>query len=146
GGTADLIAREDAEHMRKTLGQTVMVDNKPGGGANIGTAEVARARGDAYTLLLASPGPFAFIKHIYSNLGFDPVKDFRPIVYIADVPGVLLAHPKVPFRDFPGLIDYARKHPGEVRWGSPGVGSSGHLMVEQFMSLSGTQVTHIPYK
>jgi len=146
GGSADLIAREVAEHLRKSLGQTVVVDNKPGAGANIGTADVAHSRADGYTLLLATPGPFTFNKHIFPKLDFDPAVDFSEIVYIADVPGVILTHPKSKLSDLGEVAEFAKKNPGKISWASPGNGSSGHLMVEQFMSLSGAQVTHVPYK
>ncbi len=146
GGTTDVLGRLVAEGLGKRLGQTVIVQNRPGAGANIGAAEVARAKPDGYTLLMGTPGPLAINPHIYPNLSFDPAKDFTAVSYVADVPNVILANPATGFKNMGDLLEAARKRPGELDWGSPGVGSTGHIQLELLKQLSGVDIAHVPYK
>lgn len=146
GGTTDLLARLVAEGMSKELGQTVVVQNKPGAGANIGAAEVARAAPDGYTLLMGTPGPLAINPHIYKDMAFDPAKDFEAVSYVADVPNVLLANPATGITNIPQLLERAKAEPGKLNWGSPGVGSTGHIQLELLKQLTGVEISHVPYK
>lgn len=146
GGTTDLLARLVAEGISKELGQTVVVQNKPGAGANIGAAEVARAAPDGYTLLMGTPGPLAINPHIYKDMTFDPAKDFTAVSYVADVPNVLLANPATSIKNIADLLERAKAEPGKLNWGSPGVGSTGHIQLELLKQLTGVDISHVPYK
>ncbi|WP_144629922.1 Bug family tripartite tricarboxylate transporter substrate binding protein [Bordetella genomosp. 13] len=146
GGTTDLLARLVAEGLSKGLKQTVVVENKPGAGANIGAGLVARAAPDGYTLLLGTPGPLAINPHIYQDMSFDPAKDFTAVSYVADVPNVILAYPGTGLKTMKDLIDRARAQPGKLNWGSPGVGSTGHIQLELLKQLTGVQIEHVPFK
>lgn len=146
GGTTDLLARLVADGISKELGQNVIVQNKPGAGANIGAAEVARAAPDGYTLLMGTPGPLAINPHIYKDMSFDPGKDFAAVSYVADVPNVILANPQANIKNIPELLERAKAKPGSLNWGSPGVGSTGHIQLELLKQLSGVDISHVPYK
>jgi tripartite-type tricarboxylate transporter receptor subunit TctC len=146
GGTTDLLARLVAEGLSKGLKQNVIVDNKPGAGANIGAAYVARAAPDGYTLLLGTPGPLAINPHVYKDMPFDPARDFAAVSYVADVPNVILAYPGTGFKNMQDLIAAAKAHPGELNWGSPGVGSTGHIQLELLKQLAGVNIEHVPFK
>lgn len=146
GGTTDLLARLLADGISQELGQNVIVQNKPGAGANIGAAEVARAAPDGYTLLMGTPGPLAINPHIYDDMPFDPAKDFTAVSYVADVPNVLLANPATGITSIPELLERAKAEPGSLNWGSPGVGSTGHIQLELLRQLAGVDISHVPYK
>ncbi|AKQ55004.1 tripartite tricarboxylate transporter substrate binding protein [Bordetella hinzii] len=146
GGTTDLLARIVAEGLSKGLEQTVIVENKPGAGANIGAAEVARAAPDGYTLLMGTPGPLAINPYIYPKMSFDPARDFAAVSYVADVPNVILTHPASGIKDIPDLLARARREPGKLNWGSPGVGSTGHIALELLKQLAKVDISHVPYK
>lgn len=146
GGTTDLLARLVADGISKELGQNVIVHNRPGAGANIGAAEVARAAPDGYTLLMGTPGPLAINPHIYSDMSFDPAKDFTAVSYVADVPNVILANPAANIKNVPELLARAKAEPGALNWGSPGVGSTGHIQLELLKQLAGVDISHVPYK
>lgn len=146
GGTTDLLARLMAEGISKDLKQNVIVQNKPGGGGNIGAAEVARAAPDGYTLLMGTPGPLAINPYIYPEMTFDPAKAFAAVSYVADVPNVILANPATGLKNIQDLLDRARAEPGKLNWGSPGVGSTGHIQLELLQQLTGVKISHVPYK
>jgi len=146
GGTTDLLARLVADGISKELKQSVVVQNKPGAGANIGAAEVARAAPDGYTLLMGTPGPLAINPYVYSDMTFDPTKDFTAVSYVADVPNVILANPATGLKNIPDLLERAKAQPGMLNWGSPGVGSTGHIQLELLKQLSGVNISHVPYK
>ncbi len=146
GGTTDVLARLVAEGLTKRLKQSVIVENKPGAGANIGAATVAHAAPDGYTLLLATPGPLAINANIYKKLNFDPEKDFAPVAYVADVPNVILAYPGTGLKNVQDLIDYAKAHPGKLNWASPGVGSTAHIELELLKQMTGVDIVHVPFK
>ncbi|OWT73788.1 MULTISPECIES: tripartite tricarboxylate transporter substrate binding protein [unclassified Achromobacter] len=146
GGTTDVLARLVAEGLTKRLNQSVIVENKPGAGANIGAAMVAHAAPDGYTLLLATPGPLAINANIYKRLNFDPEKDFAPVAYVADVPNVILAYPGTGLKNMRDLIDYAKAHPGKLNWASPGVGSTAHIELEVLKQMTGVDIVHVPFK
>ncbi|GAB1575544.1 Bug family tripartite tricarboxylate transporter substrate binding protein [Bordetella petrii] len=146
GGTTDLLARLVADGLSKGLQQNVIVENKPGAGANIGAAEVARAAPDGYTLLMGTPGPLAINPYVYPKMPFDPAKDFAAVSYVADVPNVILANPATGLKNIPDLLARAKAKPGQLNWGSPGVGSTGHIQLELLKQLSGVDIAHVPYK
>jgi tripartite-type tricarboxylate transporter receptor subunit TctC len=146
GGTTDLLARLVAEGISKELQQTVVVQNKPGAGANIGAAEVARSTPDGYTLLMGTPGPLAINPYIYSDMSFDPAKDLTAVSYVADVPNVIVANPGANIKNIAQLLEQAKAKPGELNWGSPGVGSTGHMQLELLKQLTGADIAHVPYK
>lgn len=144
-GTGDTLARAVGEAMAKELGVPVVIENKPGAGGLVGTQFVAAAPPDGYTLLAVSPSHIINAT-LYTKAGYDPVKSFEPITLMAYTHQILVANPSVPFNDLHGLIDYAKKHPGELNYGSAGTGSATHLNMELFKSMAGVNIVHVPYK
>ena len=146
GGTTDLIGRVVADGLARALGQPVIVDNKAGAGGNVGAAEVARAAPDGYTLMIGTPGPLAINRHVYASTSYQPDKDFIAVSHVADVPNVILAHPATGFRGVADLLGAARARPGRLSWGSPGIGSTGHVALEMLKQLASVDIVHVPYK
>ena len=146
GGTTDLIARVLADKMTVLLKQSVIVKNRQGAGGNIGAVEVARAKPDGYTLLLSTAGPLSINQQLYSNPGYDPIKDFAPVSLVASVPIMLVSNPKAPFKSVAELIAYAKAHPGLVSYGSQGSGTTSHLTMELLKLDAGIDLQHIPYR
>jgi tripartite-type tricarboxylate transporter receptor subunit TctC len=146
GGGVDTTARMIAKPLSERLGQSIVVDNRGGAGGNIGTEMAARARPDGYNLLMGSISPNAVNLHLYSRLGFDPIKDFAPIIYVASVPNILVVPADSPAKTARDLVEMARANPGKLNYGSGGVGSSQHLAAVQFMSVAKIEMEHIPYK
>lgn len=144
GAFNDTLARTLAAELPKTLGQPVIVDNRPGGNTIIGTEMAAKSAPDGYTLFGAAL-PFAVIQSLYKT-SFDVTKDFAPITLAGVTPNLLVANPGVPFNDVKGLIAYARANPGKLNYASTGNGTSNHLSFELFKAMTRTQVTHVPYK
>ncbi|CAN5914062.1 tripartite tricarboxylate transporter substrate binding protein [soil metagenome] len=145
GGSSEIVARSAAVEMGKLLGQSVFVDNKPGGAGNVAMAEVARAD-DQHTLILGHIGTLAVNPYIFDKLPYDPNKDFRPISLLAKVPSLYLVHPDVPARNLREFIAYAKKNPGKLNYGSAGNGSAGHLAMEYLKMVSEIFITHVPYR
>jgi tripartite-type tricarboxylate transporter receptor subunit TctC len=145
GGSSDGPMRVIAQEMSKQLGQQMVVENKPGQGAMLGSADVVKAPADGYTLLLAS-NPNAISASLYSKLTHDPVEDFAPISLLASEQAVLLVHPSVPAKTLREFIAYVKERPGKVDYSSSGNGSAQHLFVAMFASMAGIQMNHIPYK
>ena len=145
GGSSDGPMRVLAQEMSKQLGQQMVVENKPGQGAMLGSAEVVKAPPDGYTLLLAS-NPNAISASLYSKLTHDPVEDFAPISLLASEQAVLLVHPSVPARNLREFIAYVKQRPGKVDYSSSGNGSAQHLFMAMFASQAGIEMNHIPYK
>jgi tripartite-type tricarboxylate transporter receptor subunit TctC len=146
GGGTDVLARTLAETLRGPLGQTIVVDNKPGAATNIGAGEVARSTPDGYTLLSADNAALAFNEYLFAKLPYDPQKDFTYIGGIARFPLALVVFPGFPVKDVKEFLAYAAAHPGEVNYASPGNGSPHHLAMELFKHRTGANVTHVPYR
>jgi tripartite-type tricarboxylate transporter receptor subunit TctC len=145
GGTTDLLARLLGDYLSKQLGQTFVVENKPGGGNNIGTEYVARAAGDGYTLLLVNPAN-GINETLYKNLKFDLLKDIVPVAGITRVPNVMEVNPNFPAKTVPEFIAYAKANPGKVNMASSGTGTSVHMSGELLMAMTGIKMAHVPYK
>jgi tripartite-type tricarboxylate transporter receptor subunit TctC len=146
GGGTDVIARVLAEAMRQTLGQQIVVDNRPGASTNIGADIVAKAKPDGYTILSADNAVLAFNEHLFSKLPFNPEKDFTYIGAIGKFPLALVVHPDFPAKNFKEFLAYVKANPGKVNYASPGNGSPHHLAMEMFKVRTGTFITHIPYR
>jgi tripartite-type tricarboxylate transporter receptor subunit TctC len=141
-----VIARTLAEAMRATLGQQIVVDNRPGAATNIGADLVAKSRPDGYTVLSADNAVLAFNEHLFSKLSFNPEKDFSYIGAIGRFPLALVVNPSFPAKDFKQFLAYVKAHPGDVNYASPGNGSPHHLAMELFKNRTRTFITHIPYR
>jgi tripartite-type tricarboxylate transporter receptor subunit TctC len=148
GGTADILARTVSEHLQKKLGATIIVENVTGAGSIVGTARVARATPDGYTIGLASTSAWAINPTLYgAKLSYNPEKELVPVAQISMVPNVLVVNPdRIKARTVPELIEYAKANPGKVTFGSAGVGTTQHLAGELFQQMTGTKMVHVPYK
>ncbi|MDB5829800.1 MAG: hypothetical protein JWQ73_4020 [Variovorax sp.] len=146
GGGVDTTARMMSDGLAQRLGHAIVVDNRAGAGGNIGTEVAARAKPDGYTLLMSSISPNAVNISLYNRLGFDPVKDFEPIVYVSAVPNILVVPADSPFKTVKDVVDAARANPGKLNYGSAGVGSSQHLAAVQFNAAAKINIVHVPYK
>jgi len=146
GGSADFFGRIVGEQMAHGLGQPVVIDNRAGAGGSAGSAVVAKADPDGYTLLLGHIGTLAFNPSLYPKLAYDPVTSFAPISMVARLPNVLVVNPSVPAHSVSELIDYARQHPGELNYSSGGNGSAAHIAMAAFASAAGLDLVHVPYK
>ena len=146
GSASDVITRILLSRVATSLGQAFVVDNRPGAGGNIGTAAATHAAPDGYTLLMSTSGPLAANKSLFKELGYDPQKDLAPICLFAILPNIVVVNSKLPPKTLPELINYAKAHPKELNYGTVGIGSSQHLAGAYFEQLTGTQLTHVPYR
>jgi tripartite-type tricarboxylate transporter receptor subunit TctC len=146
GGGVDLLARRIAAELQEKLGQPFIVENRAGANGNIGATSVAKSAPDGNTLLIATPGIGVQNKMVYKTMPFDFDRDFAPIVLIAKAPQLVVVNPKLPIHSMSELIAYAKTNPGKLNFGSTGVGSQGHITLELLKKLTGTQITHVPYR
>lgn len=144
GGAPDILARLFSE--RAQLGQPVFVDNRPGAGGNIGADFVAKSAADGYTLVMGTVGTHAINGSLYSKMPYDMVRDFAPVSLVASAPNLLVVNNALPVRSVSDLIAYMKANPDKLSFGSPGVGTSVHVSGELFKSMTGTSMTHVPYK
>ncbi|MBS0337284.1 MAG: tripartite tricarboxylate transporter substrate binding protein [Proteobacteria bacterium] len=146
GGIADNSARTVADRLGTRLGQSVVVENRPGAAGNIGAELVAKSAPDGYTLLLGYDGTIVINPHVYTKLGFDVLRDFAPVTKLGDAGVLVVSHPSVPAKDLRELIALAKAKPGTFSYGSAGTGSSAHLACEMLSQLTGAGLVHVPYK
>jgi len=146
GGTSEIVARSVAAELTKQLGQSVYVENKPGGAGVTAMAEVAKAAPDGHTMILGHVGTLAVNPYMLKNQPYDVNRDFIPVTLLAKVPNVFVIHPDVPAKNFREFVDYVKKHPGELNYGSAGNASAGHLAMEYLKLVTGMYITHIPYR
>jgi tripartite-type tricarboxylate transporter receptor subunit TctC len=146
GGTSEIVARSVAAELTKQLGQTVYVENKPGGAGTVAMADVAKADKDGYTLILGHVGTLAVNPYMLPKQSFDVDRDFAPVTLLARVPNLFVVHPDVPANNLTEFVAVARRRPGQLNYGSAGNGSAGHLAMEYLKLVTGTYITHIPYR
>jgi tripartite-type tricarboxylate transporter receptor subunit TctC len=145
GGSSEIVARTAAVEMGKQLGQSMYVDNKPGGAGNVAMAEVARAD-DQHTVVLGHIGTLAVNPFIFDKLPYDPVRDFKPISLLAKVPSLYVVHPDVPAKNLKEFVALCKARPGQLNYGSAGNGSAGHLAFEYLKMVTGIFILHVPYR
>jgi tripartite-type tricarboxylate transporter receptor subunit TctC len=145
GGSSEIVARATAAELSRLLGQSVYVDNRPGGAGNVAMAEVARSD-DQHTLILGHIGTLAVNPFIFDKLPYDPIKDFKPVSLLAKVPSLYVVHPDVPAKDLKEFVALAKAKPGQLNYGSAGNGSAGHLAFEYLKMATGIFILHVPYK
>lgn len=146
GGVLDIAARKIVDRLSKSLGQPVVVDNRPGANGFIAAEIVAKAKPDGHTILLAAISHLCTNQSLFSNMPYDPTRDFAPVTLGAGGEPVLLVNPSLPVKSVTEFIAYAKGRPGKVTFGSPGVGSPQHLVMELFQRTTGTRMVHVPYK
>ena len=147
GGSSDIVSRSFAGEMSKILGQSIVVESKPGGAGNIAMQEAKNSAPDGYTIILGHVGTLAVNPAMFAKLPYDPVKDFMPITLLAKVPSLLVVNAeKMPAKNLKELVEYAKKNPGALNYGSAGNGSSGHLAMAYVALTAGFTATHVPYK
>jgi tripartite-type tricarboxylate transporter receptor subunit TctC len=146
GGPTDILARLIGQKLAETLGQPVVIENRAGAAGNIGTEVAAKASPDGYTLVTGNNATFGANVSLYKRLGFDPVKDFTPIVLAATQPNILVVHPSLPVTNVKELIALAKARPGQLNYSGSGMGAAAHLSAELFKSMTATNIVHIPYK
>lgn len=146
GGTVDLLGRVIGAELQARLGQAIIIDNRPGGGGNIGADNIAKSPPDGYSLLIGSNGTHAINPALYTKMPYDAIKDFSPVTLIAAAPNIFTMHPSLPAKNVKEFVTLAKAKPGEITYGSGGVGTSQHLSVELFKTQAKINLLHVPYK
>ncbi|WBY02779.1 tripartite tricarboxylate transporter substrate binding protein [Ramlibacter tataouinensis] len=146
GGVTDIAARVVSKRLGELLGQSVVVDNKAGAGGSIGTALVARAPADGYTLLMGTNATHGTNPNTFAKLSYDADKDFSPVIQVAQTPLLVVVHPSVPAKDIRELVEWTKRSGNQVSYASTGAGGGNHLTVEHFKMITGAQMLHVPYK
>jgi tripartite-type tricarboxylate transporter receptor subunit TctC len=147
GGPTEFIIRLTADRLTAMLGQPFVIENRPGGaGGTVGAKSVASSDPDGYTLLFSSPGPLVTAAAVYKNLDYDPIKSFAPIAMLIYAPQMLVVHPSVPANSLPELVDYAKRNPGKITFGSSGYGTQPHMLGEMLKLAAGINIIHVPYR
>jgi tripartite-type tricarboxylate transporter receptor subunit TctC len=146
GGGADSVARIIAKRVAETIGQPIVIENRGGGGSIIGTELVKNAEPDGYTLLMGQSGPISINPAVYKNLPYDPLQDFAPVTMTTDYPYIMLVNPALGVKTLAEFVALARSKPGELNYGTTGVGAANHLVTELFDSKAGIKMMHIPYR
>jgi tripartite-type tricarboxylate transporter receptor subunit TctC len=146
GSASDVVLRIVLDRMSKSMGQPIIVENRPGAGGNSGTAAVAKATPDGYTLVMSSVGPLAANRTLYRDIGYDPEKDLAPISVFAQFPNLIVVNSKLPINSLADFIKYAKERPKQLNYGSVGIGSSQHLAGLYFEQVAGVELTHVPYR
>lgn len=146
GGTSEIVARSVAAELSKQFGQSVYVENKPGGAGTVAMHEVAKSTPDGHTIILGHVGTLAVNPYMLKNQPYDVNRDFIPVTLLAKVPNVFVIHPDVPAKNFQEFVAYAKKNPGQLNYGSAGNASAGHLAMEYLKLVTGMFITHIPYR
>jgi tripartite-type tricarboxylate transporter receptor subunit TctC len=147
GGPTEFIIRLIADRLTGTLGQPFVIENRPGGaGGTVGAKSVASVDADGYTLLFSSPGPLVTAAAVYKNLDYDPIKSFAPIAMVIYAPQMVVVHPSLPATSLAELVDYAKRNPGKVTFGSSGYGTQPHMLGEMLKLAAGINIIHVPYR
>jgi hypothetical protein len=146
GGTTDILGRLVAAKLSEEYGQQFIIENKPGAGGNIAADFVAKADPDGYTFIVGTPGTHAINKYVQKNMPYDPINDIQPVTIIARVPNLMSVNPDVPAKSVAEFIALAKAKPGQLFYGTPGLGSTAHLSTELFKSMTGIDIVHVPYK
>jgi tripartite-type tricarboxylate transporter receptor subunit TctC len=146
GGLADVLARAVGDELSRSLGQPVIIENRTGAGGNVGAEAVARSAPDGYTLLMTSAGILTANQFLYASMPFDPDKDFVAVSNVADMPMMVVVGPKVQAKTLAEFVAEARANPNKLNFGSPGVGTTGHLGLAMFMHAANIKLTHVPYR
>lgn len=146
GGANDVIARAVAQALGDSLGQSVVVENRPGANGNLGSSQVARSAGDGYTWLVTAQSAYTINPALYSKTGFDPLADFKPVMQLGVAPYLLVVHPDLPAKNLAELVAYARSHPGQINYASAGNGTLNHLLGEMLKKQENIEMTHVPYR
>ena len=146
GGPTDILARLLGQKLSEALKQPVIVENRAGAGGNIGTEVAAKAPPDGYTLVTGNNATFGANVSLYKHMGFDPVRDFAPVVLVATQPNILVVHPSLPARSVKALIALAKARPGELNYAGSGMGAAAHLAAELFKTMANVDIVHVPYK
>ena len=146
GGSTDILARLLGQKLTEALGQSVVIESRPGAGGSTASAQIARAKPDGNTLVMGHIGTLSVNPSLYKDLQYDPIKSFAHISLLAKVHNVLVVHPSVPAKNIAEFIDYAKKNPAKLNYGSGGNGSAAHIAAAAFMVSTGTEMTHVPYR
>jgi tripartite-type tricarboxylate transporter receptor subunit TctC len=146
GTSPDVVARLVSDRLGQALGKPVIVDNRPGAGGMIGAEQAATMPNDGYNLLFTVKGVMAIVPHVYPAAKFHPVKDFKAVAEILQVPHIIVATSKAPFDDMKGMMEYAKKNPGKLNYASNGYGTSPQMSMELFKAMTGTFIVHIPFR